>query len=230
VTVRVSWGSCFRIIAAHLPRIDIFEQVTDPADLDAVLKIEALTNPRMLELHEAIRNVEVDDRITGPGSTFVMAPFAYARPSRFTDGTFGVYYAADAVETAIEEHKHHRTAFLADTDEPPGVFDHRVIEAALEATLTDVARESHVAELLHPMDYRASQAFGSAVHAARGDGMVWPSVRHAGGTCVGILKPRLISNARSAYYLGYRWDGTSVYDVFRMESLTGAYPVEPPTR
>lgn len=230
MTASVSWDRCFRIIAAHLPRIDIFEQVTDPADLAAILTIEALTNPRMLELQHAIRNVEPEDRIAGLGATFVMAPFAYPRASRFTDGTFGVYYAGDSVETAIDEHRYHRAVFLADTDEPPGVFDHRVIEAAAEAALTDVARESRVAELLHPTDYRASQAFGSAAHASRGEGLVWPSVRHPGGTCAGILKPRLVRNARSAYYLGYRWNGRSVYDVFRMESLTGEYPVEPPTR
>jgi hypothetical protein len=230
VTTKVWWERCFRIIAAYQPSIDIFEQVSAPADLLAIMDIEALTNPRILELHNVIRTVEVCDRCTGPGATFVMAPFGYPRPSRFTDGTFGVYYAADTVEAAIDEHTYHRAAFLADTGELPGVFEHRVIEATLEATLTDVARESHVAKLLDPSDYQASQAFGCAVYASRGQGLVWPSVRHSGGTCVGILKPRVLRNARSAYYLGYRWDGTSVYDVFRMESLVDAYPALSPTR
>ncbi len=230
MTIAIAWASSFRIIAAHLPRIDIFEQVTDPADLPAVLKIEALTNPRMLEVQNALRIVDVDDRITGPGATFVMASFAYPRPSRFTDGTFGIYYAADTIEAAIDEHKHHRAAFLADTDEPAGVFDHRVIEAGITAALADVASEATAADLLDPADYRASQTYGSAIYASQGEGLLWPSVRHPGGTCVGILKPRLVRNPRSVYYLGYRWNGTSVYDVFRMESLTGAYPAEPPTR
>ena len=228
MTRAVRWDSCYRIIAAHLPRIDVFEQVTEPADLPAVLEIEALTNPRLLEIREAIRTVDPPDRVAGPGSTFVMAPFAYPRPSRFTDGTFGVYYAGECIETAIAEHRHHREIFLADTDEPPGVFDHRVIEASVDAQLREVSGEADADALLHPDDYGHSRAFGAALHEAGEDGMVWPSVRRIGGSCLGLLKPRLVRNAHSAFYLGYRWNGVSVYDVFRMESLTRAYPSEPP--
>jgi hypothetical protein len=224
VTRPIAWESCYRIIAARLPRIDIFERVAEPPDLPAIFRIEAMTNPRVLELSGVLHSVEPSDCVTGPGATFVMAPFAYPRPSRFTDGTFGIYYAADTIETAIDEHKHHRTAFLADTAEAPGVFDHRVIEAGIEAMLHDVAQEPNAPALLHPEDYSASRSYASELHASRADGLVWPSVRRAIGTCVGALKPRLIRNARSAYYLGYRWDGTSVSDVFRMESLTGIYP------
>jgi len=230
VTAAISWESCYRIIAAQLPRIDIFEQVTAPGDLPAVLRIEALTNPRVREMAGALRSVDPADYVGGPGSTFVMAPFAYPRASRFTDGSFGVYYAGDLIDTAIAEHKYHRAAFLGDTSEPPGVFDHRVIEAAVEGQLEDVAREPNAAVLLDPADYRISRAYGAVLHAARADGLMWPSVRRRGGTCIGVFKPRLIRNARSAYYLGYRWDGASVYDVFRMESLTATYPAEPPTR
>jgi hypothetical protein len=230
VTSPVHWESCNRIIAAHLPRIDIFEQVCDPADLPAILRLEAMTNPRILEINAAIRSVEPEDCVTGPGSTFAMAPFAYPRPSRFTDGTFGIYYAGDMIDTAIAEHKHHAEAFLADTSEPPGVFDHRVIEATVNCALEDVAREPRAADILHPNDYRASRAYGAALHEARADGLVWPSVRRAGGACAGLFKPRLVRNARSAYYLGYRWDGACVSDVFRMESLTETYPADPPMR
>jgi hypothetical protein len=228
VTRAVRWESSYRIIAAHLPRIDVFEQVADPADLTAILEIEALTNPRLLEVREAIRTVDPRDRVVGPGSTFVMAPFAYPRPSRFTDGTFGVYYAGECIETAIAEHRHHREIFLSDTDEPPGVFDHRGIEARIDGELRDVAAEADADALLHPDDYGRSRVYGSALHESGEDGMVWPSVRRSGGTCIGLLKPRLARNARSAYYLGYRWNGVSIDDVFRMESLTGTYPSEPP--
>ena len=230
MTAEIRWESCYRIIAAHLPRIDIFEQVAAPKDLPAVLRIEALTNPRILEITGALRSVEPEDYVAGPGSTFIMAPFAYPRPSRFTDGTYGIYYAGDAIETAIAEHTYHRSAFLADTAEAPGVFDHRVIEAAVDGRLEDVAREPNATQLLDPDDYGLSRRYGAALHGSRADGLVWPSVRRARATCIGIFKPRLLRDARSAYYLGYRWDGVAISDVFRMESLTGRYPSEPPTR
>ena len=45
-------------------------------------------------------------RVTGPGATIVMAPFTHTspeRPSRFSAGSYGLYYAAMRFETALRE-------------------------------------------------------------------------------------------------------------------------------
>ncbi len=54
-----------------------------------------LVNPRLRNEAGAIHLVPPEERVTGPGATWVMAPFTHFNPngSRFSDGTYGVYYA-----------------------------------------------------------------------------------------------------------------------------------------
>jgi len=45
-------------------------------------------------------------------------------------------------------------------------------------------------ELYRPDDYSASQSFGEALRASGGDGIIYDSVRHTGGTNVVALRPK----------------------------------------
>ena len=47
--VRVKWPNTHRIIRSRFPPIDLFEDIADPADWDAILSAEAKTNPRVAE-------------------------------------------------------------------------------------------------------------------------------------------------------------------------------------
>src|SRR3546814_15336257 len=82
-----------------------------------------------------------------------MAAFTHLNPegSRFTDGSFGVFYAGLTLDTAIAETRHHRARFLAATDEPAQEIDMRVYAIDLEAGLHDIRglADSH-AHLYHP--------------------------------------------------------------------------------
>jgi len=230
VTVGVSWDTSYRIIAALLPRPNIFEEVSEAGDLDSVLAIEALTNPRLREAAGFIGHVAVEDRVVGPGAAFVMAPFAYPHVGRFSDGTYGVYYAARELRTAIEETKYHRTLLWLDTSEAPFISENRVVEAALEARMADAQQEPNAPELLSTVDYGPSIVFGRRIYERGWDGIIWPSVRHQRGICVGGFRPRLFSDARTTAYLGYRWNGRTIDDVFEIASLTGEYPADPGAR
>ncbi len=57
-----------------------------------------------------------------------MAAFTQLNPEgdRFTNGTYGVFYAGRAFETAIAETRDHRTRFLQATSEPAQELDMRV--------------------------------------------------------------------------------------------------------
>ncbi len=225
------WETSYRIVAARVPRVAIFEEIARPEDLDNVLAIEALTNERLREAAEAIHLVPAADRVVGPGASFVMAPFAYVRPGRFSpNGILGVYYAGDSLATAIAETAYHRAQFYADTRERPLLAEQRVIEASIAGTVAVAADEANSAGLLDPNSYGASFVFGSIVHAAGLDGVVYPSVRRPEGTCAGIFRPRCITNARTTKYLGYRWNGREIDDVVEISSLTSNYPQEPGAR
>ena len=225
------WRTSYRIVAARVPRVAIFEEVARPEDLDNVLAIEAMTNDRLREAAGAIHLVPPEDRVVGPGASFVMAPFAYVRPGRFSpSGALGVYYASASLATAIAETAFHRGRFYAETRERPLVAEQRLIEGSIDADMAVAADEPNARALLDPDDYAASFIFGQSVYAAGLDGVVYPSVRHAGGRCAGVYRPRCIRNARTTKYLGYRWNGQRIGDVFEISSLTSNYPAEPGAR
>jgi len=64
---RIVWKPCWRIIPSRFPPIALFERVTEPDDLDAILELESLTNPRLRDDVGDIRLVPAEDRIGGPG-------------------------------------------------------------------------------------------------------------------------------------------------------------------
>ena len=84
--------------------------------------------------------------------------------------------------------------------------------------------------LLDPDSYTASFVFGAQAYAGGHDGVIYPSVRRASGTCLGVFRPRCVHNAHTTKYLGYRWNGHRIDDVYELTSLTSQYPDEPGAR
>lgn len=115
---RVAWPKAYRIIPSRFPPIDVFEDLGNSALL---AELEGLTNPRLREQWGMITLIPAGRCVAGPGATYVMAPFVHANPlgSRFADGSYGVYYAASDLETAITETVHHMSEFYAATQSPP---------------------------------------------------------------------------------------------------------------
>ena len=216
---RIAWRPSYRLIASRYPTVGLYDAIADPADLDVVFAIEQLANPRIRDEIGELALVRPEERVTGPGATPVMAAFTHLNPegSRFSDGSYGVYYAAHSLETAIAEVSHHRAIFLRRTDEPAIDVDLRLITANVEAELHDLlepgiaANEStRFAAALDADDYGASQSLGRRLRAADSWGIRYPSVRHAGGECVGILRPRALRHAKAAAHLALHWDGARI--------------------
>jgi RES domain-containing protein len=196
--------------------------VADPADLDAVFAVEALTNDRLREETGDLPRVAPAERVTGPGAGYVMAPFTHVPPGggRFSDGTFGAYYAARELHTAVAETTYHRGRFLAATREPPMELDMRALVATLDAALHDVRGLGAVRPALyHPDDYTASQAFARALRAAGSWGVAYDSVREAGGECVAVFRPRAVADCKQGLHLTYVWDGTRISFVYEKRTF-----------
>jgi hypothetical protein len=207
------WKPCWRLIASRYPTVSLYDDIADPADLDVVFAIEGLTNPRLREDLGQLHLVDPDDRISGPGATPIMAAFTHLNPegSRFSDGQFGVYYAADSLATALAEVSHHRAVFLSRTKEPAIDLDLRVVQADLKAPLHDLRglRETEPA-LYDPADYSAGRRLGTALRAAGSAGIRYWSVRHAGGQCAAVLRPRALGRARAGAHIALHWDGQRI--------------------
>jgi hypothetical protein len=212
---RVRWSQAFRVIPTRYPPVPLFERLGDPSQWEVLAEIESMTNPRVRDELGEIRAVPVDERIAGPGASFVMAPFVHRRASRFSAGQYGVYYAARRRPTAIAETRHHMARFYRATGEAPLDVEMRVLVGAVGDRFHDLrGGGTRWAGVLHPDDYTAGQAFGARLRGAGSRGLVYPSVRDPGGQCIGAFTPRAVGLPVVDAVLRYHWDGARIDRVF----------------
>lgn len=215
------WTTAFRIIPTRFPPIPLFERIGDPASWEVLAEIESLTNPRIRSEIGEIASVPVADRIAGPGASWVMGAFAHRGRSRFSDGSFGVYYCANRRSTSIGETRWHMGRFFAATREAPIDVDMRVLVGSVDDRFHDLRTpSSRWRHVLAPDDYVHSQALGRRLFAARSRGVVYPSVRDPGGQCLGALKPRAVGVPKISTVMRYHWNGASIDRVFDYSTET----------
>lgn len=176
-----------------------------------------MTNDRLRDQAGDLTLVPTEDRVSGPGSSAIMAAFTHLNPagSRFSDGSFGVFYAASTLACAVAETSHHRARFMAFTQEPAQELDMRVYTVDLNAELHDVrtARETHSA-LYDPNNYAAGQALARNLRDGGSDGIAYRSVRDQDGECAAVFRPRLLTNSRQERHLCYVWDGRAIITIY----------------
>ncbi len=213
---KVIWNPCYRLIPSHFPPISVYDRVADPADLDAVFAVENLTNPRLRQEAGDISIIPPEDRVAGPGTTPIMAAFAHLNPegSRFSDGSYGVYYAGHTLATAIAETRYHRARFLAMTREDPIEIDMRTYLADLDGDLHDIRGRDDLRDVYDRDSYVAGQTLARALKAINSYGIAYDSVRHAGGKCVAVFRPPALSNCVQGPHFGYVWDGEQITTVY----------------
>lgn len=216
-TTPLDWPRAIRIIPSRFPPISLFERVADAADLEAVYAIEALTNERLRAEVGQLSLVPQEERVSGPGTGFIMAAFTHVRPdgARFNDGTFGAFYAAADRATAIAETRHHSARFHRDAGHGPLRLDMRVLRAHVRAEVLELrGRRETIPDVYHPDDYAASQALAREAYARKLGGIVYESVRRAGGECVAALRPRCVLRCTQAEHLEYFFDGERIAQVY----------------
>ncbi len=217
---RIRWSHAFRIVPSRFPPVGVSDRIAAPADIDALFAVEALTNPRLREEADALKLVPKEHRISGPGSTPVMAAFTHLNPegSRFSDGTWGVFYAAHSVATAVEETVYHRERFLAATAEPPCSIQMRCYRTSVDSRLHDI-RGGWKAE--HDPDaYVASVKLARTLRDDGSNGIVYDSARHPGGECLAAFQPDVVAPCVQSQHLVYRWDGSRIAQVLEVSELS----------
>ncbi|MGA8534922.1 MAG: RES family NAD+ phosphorylase [Candidatus Tumulicola sp.] len=208
---RLVWRAAKRIISTRFPSVGILDRLVGPDDLDALLAIDARTNPRINEELGAMARVPRSERAVGPGSTVIMAPFAHPNPdgSRFSDGSFGVFYAAHRLPTAIAEVRYHRERFLRASHEVPQTLELMLYEAAIRGDVHDI-RETVNRGWYSPISYSRSQPLGVRLHTSGSAGVVYRSVRDPGGECVAVFRPSIVARCRPVKPLFAHWDGSQI--------------------
>jgi len=212
----LDWEHQYRIISSEFPPIDFFEDLVEPNLMDDLYYIESLTNDRLRDEIGEIALVSVEDRISGPGSSPVMAAFTHISkdsPSRFSDGSYGIYYAARTQETAIEETKFRRAKFLSNTNEDPGEIDMRVYIGEIAKPMHNIQSDKY-SDLHDPDDWKPSQSFGQYLKEINSWGIVYNSVQDPCGECIAALRPPSITIPHQGPHLSYVWDGTCISNIY----------------
>jgi hypothetical protein len=214
---RIKWLPAYRIVPSRFPSINIFDRVASAEDFEALYRLEALTNDRIRDEVGELHLVPPEERLFGPGTGPIMAAFTHPNPlgSRFSDGSYGVFYAGHEQATAVAETRYHQGKFLRATNEGPLQLQMRVYHVDVAGELHDLRPlASARPELYDPESYAASQPFGRELHAAGAAGLVYGSVRNKGGVCVAAFRPRILANCRHAAQMLYSWDGEAFTGVF----------------
>ncbi|MEC7760943.1 MAG: RES family NAD+ phosphorylase [Pseudomonadota bacterium] len=223
---RVTWDKYYRLINSVYPPIDLFEDIADPEDWLLLGSAESKTNPRLAQTIGNLDLVPKERRVGGPGSSYLMAPFVHVTPDhngRFHDGTFGALYAADTFEAALFETIYHTQRFCAATGEEPGwIADKRELIGCLDTTLCDI-RDGY-SELLDPDDYTASQVFARDQRNLGANGILYPSVRFAGGSCIAAFHPDVVGVPIQGRHITYHWNGARI-DMFKDLSDSSAFAI-----
>lgn len=217
-----------KLVATIYPPIEIFDEVADASDLDALLALRVRTDPLLGEGIQRALTIPPEDRAYGPGAGYVMAPFAHPSvegtrfgPPALSEPSFGVYYAARDEATSMAEVRHHRTAFLRATKAVGQDLDFEVITAPVKGSrffdLRD--RKKDFPDVYSPTDYSRSQRFAVEVRGKDADGIAYDSVRRVGGECLAVFRPRCVGPCKVVKQLIFRWDGEEISAVLEAHQL-----------
>ncbi|TVR11942.1 MAG: RES domain-containing protein [Salinarimonadaceae bacterium] len=185
-------------------------------------QLESVTSGRLQAQQEGVPGIAAQELAAGVyGYNYINAAFAYPRlkGSRFNPAGWGAWYCAFAIETALEEVAFHLTRELANI----GEFDNetRYVEllADFDAEFADLRGLAPPPACLDPdaaVGYPAGQKLAEELRRAGLNGVVYPSVRHAGGTCLAAFWPALIRNFRQGATWKLTWAGEPRPDIRRV--------------
>ncbi|MHB1187980.1 RES family NAD+ phosphorylase [Thiobacillus sp.] len=219
---RLNWNPAYRVIPSRFPSVGLFERVASAEDFDALYALEAMTNDRIREEVGEISLVPPEEWLFGNGSTCIMAALTHLNPqgSRFSDGTYGVFYCARNRDTAIAETQYHSALFMRATSEPPMRLQMRLYTVEARGEVADL-REASQAEprIVDPDDYAYAQGIGRKLRSDGVQGILYPSVRHPAGECLAAFRTALLKNCLHAACLEYNWNGRAIDAVFEVSQL-----------
>jgi hypothetical protein len=172
----------------------------DPDELNALFELEGATNDRLLGEAGLLPGITVRELVFGLSySHIVNAAFTHANPfgSRFNGPERGAWYAAFARETSELEMAYHKSRELQEVHwQEKETFSYVDFLADFRGAFHDIRGDARSRSCLDASSYKASQRLAGELLERGSAGVVYPSVRHEGGTCIVCFRPALVNNVR----------------------------------
>ncbi len=182
----------------------------DDDHLQAIFELDAATNDRVLAEGQLLPGIGLEELVFAvPHAASVNAAFCHAHPlgSRFNGPDRGAWYAAFDLATSQAEVAFHKTVQLAEIGRFEDSVTYDDYLADFSASFHDLRRARGLSACLDPESYVESQALAERLMEADSLGVVYPSVRRAGGTCLACFRPALVSNVRRDRTYRFTWEG-----------------------
>lgn len=191
----------------------------DSADLNRLFELEGATNDRLLGEAGLLPGITVRELVFGLSySHIVNAAFTHASPvgNRFNGPERGAWYAAFSRKTSEVEVAYHRAQELKEIRwAEKEVFMYVDFLADFRGDFHDLRGAGAFAYCLDPLSYNASQGLARTLLDAGSAGIVYPSVRHSGGVCIGCFRPALVNNVRKGSRLSVSFENAFATPVIR---------------
>jgi RES domain len=189
-----------RLIPSRYSGEHALERLGGPRDLEELIELDAATDDRVAGEANLLPGISVHELLFGvPYAHIVNAAFTHTRPSgnRFNGADRGAWYAAFELETAQREIAFHKAQELLEIDwREPETFVFHDYLADFRADFHDIRGDRRYSGCLDSESYTKSQKLASELLGKGSTGIVYPSVRHSGGTCIACFRPALVANVR----------------------------------
>lgn len=204
-----------RLIPSRFAEIE--DSVLAPlADNDDILRdlfdLDNATNDRLRGEYGGLPGIGVDELVFGvPNFRIINAAYTYPRPegSRFNDGERGAWYCAFEPETALAEITFHKTVEYQEIGRFDDSVTYQTLLADFTSTFHDLRTARGFGRVLAPDSYIASQQLAAQLLEAGSMGVIFPSVRRAGGTNLACFRPALVGNVRKGAAYRLTWAGST---------------------
>ncbi len=193
------------------------------AQMRHLFQLDDATNQRLAGEANLLPGITVHELVFAvPHFHIINAAFTHARPggSRFSGSDRGAWYAGFSRKTAQAEVAFHYGEGLREVNwQEEETVDYREYLADFRAEFHDLRDDNPLGDsaykkYLEPDSYRASQQLGRRLLDRGSAGVVYPSVRHAGGTCIACFRPALVGNVREGALLTFMFP-----DAFRAPNV-----------
>lgn len=194
----------FRNIISTRQSQDLFDDLSDdPDDWHTAIHLEMAFKPPHYESNQPIIDRPFEEAAYLEAIQF---PFDHLGESRFSKGTFGVWYGSEQLETTIHETVYHwKEGFLKDAgfDSLDNVsVERRVHLVHCDGALINLTDKKDSWPELIGNEYGPCQELGRKIHRQGHPGLWTPSARHP-GTNAAVFSSDPLTNPRPHCYLTY---------------------------
>ena len=215
LVTHISQDRTVRLVSSARLRDPVLRKLVDEDALGDLTEIEGATSGRLRAQEVGADHLDRRELVFGiPHAPLINASFSYWRPrslNRFNGAGRGAWYAALVVETCIAEVTFHIERELANVGDFNAVVDYGEMFASFVGDFVDVRRVKPNPDYLEPdpaKGYPAGNRLADAVRAAGHYGIVYPSVRARGETCLVALVPHAVQSVAQGNVIRLSWKGT----------------------